>query len=107
MMGRRTCIAVLLSAFLVVPLKSHAQVAGKVYQVGFLWDRPTVWPEALEAFRQRLRDLDWVEGKNIEIEYRWANGRFDLLPSLADLPPRLVPLSSLDHSRCWASGDCP
>jgi len=83
-MDRRTCVAGLLAAILLAPINIHAQEAGKVYQVGFLWDRPAVWPEALEAFRQRLRDLDWVEGKNIEIEYRWANGRFDLLPSLAE-----------------------
>jgi putative ABC transport system substrate-binding protein len=41
-----------------------------------------VWPHALEAFRQGLRDLGWVEGQNIIVEYRWAEGRFDRLPDL-------------------------
>jgi len=83
-MDRRSCIASLVCAFLIAPLSTHAQEAGKVYQVGFLWDRPTVWPDALEAFRQKLRDLGWVEGKNVEIKYRWANGRFDRLPSMVE-----------------------
>ena len=43
-----------------------------------------MWPHALEAFRQRLRDLGWVDGQNIVVEYRWAEGRFDRLPGLAE-----------------------
>jgi len=66
-----------------------AQHTGKVYRVGFLWDSPAVWPHALEGFRQGLRDLGWVEGKNIVVEYRWAEGHFDRLPSLAEELVRL------------------
>src|SRR5262245_34374955 len=65
------------------PLGVSAQQAGKVYRVGFLWDSPAVWPHALEGFRRELRDLGWVQGQNIAVEYRWVEGRFDALPDLA------------------------
>ncbi len=74
---------------LALPLPAGAQQAGKVYRVGFLWDSPAVWPHALEGFRQGLRDLGWVEGQNIVVEYRWAEGRFDRLPGLAEELVRL------------------
>jgi putative ABC transport system substrate-binding protein len=82
MSSRRTFLATLTGGFLAAPLAAWAQQAGKSYRIGFVWDSPAVWPHALEAFRQGLRDLGWVEGKNIVIEYRWAEGRFDRLPSL-------------------------
>ena len=69
---------------LAAPFTAQAQQTEKVYRVGFLWDSPTVWPHALEAFRQSLRDLGWIDGRNIIIEFRWAEGRFDRLPSLAE-----------------------
>jgi hypothetical protein len=74
---------------LVAPLAAQAQQAGKVYRVGFLSDSPAVWPHALEGFRQGLRDLGWVDGRNIVVEYRWAEGRFDRLPGLAEELVRL------------------
>ena len=54
------------------PFAARAQQLGKVHRIGFLWDGPAVFPDAIEAFRQGLRDLGYVEGRNIAIEYRWA-----------------------------------
>jgi putative tryptophan/tyrosine transport system substrate-binding protein len=86
---RHTFLAGTGAVLLGAPLAAEAQRAGKVYRIGFLWDTPTVWPHALEAFRQGLRDLGWVEGQNIVIEYRWTEGRFDRLPSLVEELVRL------------------
>ena len=88
-MERRRFIEVIAGGLLAVPLAAEAQQAGKVYRVGFLWDSPAVWPHALEGFRQGLRDLGWVEGQNIVVEYRWAEGRFERLPGLAEELVRL------------------
>ena len=84
MTSRRIFLATVTGGLLLPPLDAAAQQAGKVYRIGFLWDTPAVWPHALEAFRQGLRDLGWVEGRNIVIEYRCTEGRFDRLPSLVE-----------------------
>jgi putative tryptophan/tyrosine transport system substrate-binding protein len=71
--------------FLAAPLApAAAQPSGKVPRVGVL--NPRTRSENLpqiEAFVQGLRELGWVDGKNIVIEYRWAEGRADRLPDLA------------------------
>lgn len=71
------------------PLAAHAQHIGKLYRVGFLWDGPDVFPDALEAFRQGLRELGYVEGRTIAIEYRWAEGKPERMRELADELVRL------------------
>jgi putative ABC transport system substrate-binding protein len=84
LIDRRTFLAGTGAVFLVAPLAAEAQSAGKVYRVGYLTAGSlTANPLVLEAFRQGLRDLGWVEGQNIVIEYRSAEGRLDLLPDLA------------------------
>ena len=83
-MERRIFLAGTGAVLLTRPLPAEAQQPGRVYRIGFLWDSPAVWPHALEGFRQGLRDLGWVEGQNLVIEYRWAEGRFDQLASLAE-----------------------
>jgi len=61
-----------------------AQQPAKIPRIGFLsTTSPANVPTRLEAFRQGLRDLGYVEGKNIVIEYRYAEGKFDRLPALA------------------------
>jgi putative tryptophan/tyrosine transport system substrate-binding protein len=60
------------------------QQAGKVPRIGFLGlTSPSDRPSLLDAFRQGLRELGWVEGQNIVIDYRYAEGRVDRLPDLA------------------------
>jgi putative tryptophan/tyrosine transport system substrate-binding protein len=60
---------------------AEAQQPKKVPRIGFL--SPTSDDSRVEAFRQGLRELGYVDGQNITIEYRWADGRFDQLPDLA------------------------
>jgi putative ABC transport system substrate-binding protein len=65
------------------PLAAEAQEAGKVWRIGLLSvSYPSDRPANLEALRAALRDLGYVEGKNIVIEYRWAEGKSDRLPGL-------------------------
>ena len=83
MIGRRTFIASLVGAVLAAPLAAEAQPAGKVHRIGFLWDSPAVFPDAIEAFRLGLRDLGYAEGRNLAIEYRWAEGKPERIRELA------------------------
>jgi len=80
---RRRLLA-LPAALLAAPLAAAAQPARKVHRIGYI--AGTAAPAAahlVEAFRQGLRDLGYVEGENIVIEYRWAEGRYERLPALA------------------------
>ena len=83
--------AILLCAMLfALCLPAEAQQPKKVYRIGFLNALfPTINPARIEAFRQGLRDVGYVEGKNIVIEYRYAEGKFDRLPALAAALVRL------------------
>jgi ABC-type uncharacterized transport system substrate-binding protein len=81
---RRAFIGTLGGGLLAAPFTADAQPAGKAYRVGYLTaGSVTANPRVLEAFRQGLRELGWVEGQNIVIEYRSAEGHFDRLPDLA------------------------
>ena len=82
-MDRRAFLAGAGSVLLAAPLAVQAQPARPVPRVGFLfYGDPGASPE-IEAFRRGLRDLGYVEGQNITIEYRFANGRVGQLPELA------------------------
>jgi putative ABC transport system substrate-binding protein len=77
-------LVVLALGVLAVPLASHAQQPAKVPRIGLLSPfSPSDTALWHQAFRQGLRDLGWVEGKTISIEYRYAEGRSDRLPDLA------------------------
>src|SRR6266571_8642500 len=78
------CIVTLTLSLLAAPLAADAQQAGKVPRIGFLGvTSPSARPSHLDAFRQRLRELGWVEGQHIVIDYRCAESRVDRLPDLA------------------------
>ena len=66
------------------PLGARAQQAGKMPRIGFLGlASPSTFASRLEGFRSGLRDFGYVEGTNVIIEYRWAEGRYERLPELA------------------------
>jgi putative ABC transport system substrate-binding protein len=82
--GRRAFLAGTGAVLLAVPLTADAQPAGKVQRIGYLLGTSsTVSSRPVEAFRQGLGGLGWVEGQNVVIEYRSAEGRYDRLPDLA------------------------
>jgi putative ABC transport system substrate-binding protein len=86
---RRVLTIVLTTGLLAAPL-AVAQQAVKIPRIGLLGAASASgYASQLEAFRQGLRALGWVEGQNIAIEYRWAEGRYD---RLADLAAELVRL---------------
>jgi len=77
-------IGILALGTLGAPLSAEAQPAGKIYRIGMLeMASPALNAANLDAFRQGLRELGYVEGQNLAIEYRSADGRFERLPALA------------------------
>ena len=83
-MKRLPLIVTLALGTLLAPLAADAQQAGKVARIGYVGvSSASAVPHADEAFRHGLRDLGYVEGQNIAIEYRWAEGQLDRLPDLA------------------------
>ena len=91
MITRRVFVGTLAGGLLAAPLAAEAQQARKVPRIGFLfYGRRGPSPE-LDAFRQGLRELGHIEGQNIAIEVRFANGRVERLPELAAELVRLKP----------------
>jgi len=88
---RAALVAALALGFVAAPLAADAQSAGKIPRIGFL--SPTSSSDArgnpsdlavlFSAFREGLHELAYVEGRNITIESRWAEGNYDRLPGLA------------------------
>ena len=84
MIDRRAFLGTLAGSLLAVPLAAEAQQPGKVWRIGVLESAPVALNAAnLEAFRQRLRELGYVERQDYAIEYRSADSRPDRFPDLA------------------------
>ena len=85
---RRAFLGGLVLTVLTAPLAVGAQPAGKMYAVGILGEKASDPSEARmwQTFRLGLRELGWIEGRNIRIESRWAEDNYSRLPELtADL----------------------
>src|SRR5260370_26386018 len=76
LMRRRALVSLLGSVTATWPLAARAQQPGKLATIGFLGaGTPSAWSQWTAAFVQRMRELGWIEGHTILIEYRWAEGR--------------------------------
>ena len=78
-MDRRAFLGTLAGGLLGAPLPTRAQP--KIPRIGVLWPNP---PATFEDFRTGLTELGYVEGRNIALEYRWAQGNLDRLPQFAE-----------------------
>jgi ABC-type uncharacterized transport system substrate-binding protein len=72
---RRGFITLLGGASAAWPFAAHAQQPSKLPIIGFLGANPSVESQRVAAFVRRLRELGWIDGRNLAIEYRWAEGR--------------------------------
>ena len=99
-MNRRAFVAAL-GALGAIPFTVQAEQAAKVYRIGSLAPaaRASIFSGRIETVKQGLRDLGWIEGRNLHIEYRWAEGRVDRLPTLAEELVRL----NVDLIIAWTS----
>jgi len=80
---RREFITLLGGAAVAWPLAARAQPTGKVPRIGFLGSAsPASSAKAVDTLRMGLRDLGYIEGRNVFIEFRWAEGQYDRLPQL-------------------------
>jgi putative ABC transport system substrate-binding protein len=83
-MKRRDFITLFGGAAAAWPLSARAQQTGKRPTIGFLGTAtPSTWGPWVAAFSQRLRELSWIEGRNIAIEFRWAEGRPERFAEIA------------------------
>ena len=80
---QRRNFLIAVGALLAAPLAAEAQQAAKVARIGYLSPNLAASPHLRDAFLQGLRDLGYVEGRNVVIEYRDAEGKLERLPALA------------------------
>jgi putative tryptophan/tyrosine transport system substrate-binding protein len=83
-MRRRQFIALVGGAAVAWPLAARAQQAAKMPTIGYLGaGTPSFYSQWVAAFVQRLREFGWIDGRNIGIEYRWAEGRSERYTEIA------------------------
>jgi putative tryptophan/tyrosine transport system substrate-binding protein len=83
-MRRRDFITLLGGAAAAWPLAARAQQPRKLPTIGFLGvSTPSAFGQWIAAFVQRLRELGWIEGRTVAIEYRWAKGHSERFPEIA------------------------
>jgi putative ABC transport system substrate-binding protein len=83
MVSRRRFLQGVSANVLAVPVVAEAQPGGRLHRIGLLGNSSSsATLEPIAAFRQGLRDLGWVEGQTIAIDYRWAEGQADRIPAL-------------------------
>ncbi len=76
-------LVILAFSLILAPLAAEAQRSGRIPRIGYLSNgNPAKVSTEREAFRRGLRELGWVEGQNVTIEYRWAEGNPDRFPAL-------------------------
>jgi putative tryptophan/tyrosine transport system substrate-binding protein len=84
MTTRRAFISLLGGAATAWPLAARAQQPGKLPTIGFFGSTtPSSWSDWVPAFVQRLRELGWIEGRTVAIEYRWAEGKPERFTEIA------------------------
>src|SRR6266851_624477 len=81
-LDRRAFLGAVTGGLLAAPLAAEAQSAPKTARIGVLSLAEGPNPIFMDLFRG-LRELGWVDGKNMAVEYRWASGRQDRLSALA------------------------
>ena len=82
-MDRRAFIGALACGLVAVPLAGQAQQAATAPRIGYLATDLAASPHLTEAFRRGLRDLGYVEGRHVVVEYRSGEGKIERLPALA------------------------
>ena len=80
---RRSLLMMLAGAIVGLPQAPYAQTLGKAHRIGFLSMGSAPGP-SIKSFLERLRDLGYVEGTNLVMEYRWAGALSERLPELAN-----------------------
>jgi len=84
-MKKKIAVLILCAILFAVCSSTHAQQTGKIFRIGFL-DSSTASGMAVlvDTLRHELSRLGWIEGKNISIEYRFAEQKLERLPELAE-----------------------
>ncbi len=110
-MQRRELISLLGGAAASWSPAARAQPAGKLPTIGFLGADAAAFGPWTAAFVERLRELGWIEGRTIAIEYRWSEGRPDRYAEIAAefvtsqvLRPRCIPVRRMTALAAFALG---